>query len=200
MQLPEKYKENFDVLSEGPSSGVSSRRTAFARNVEILNESLFILLALPTLAKTVQDYISNFGSILHHSARVRKQKTLKSYVLSYALKITTNFPPRRPCLQKRRLLNYGSLMQFVAAEMRFNFRNARKARKLNYIFHLYFIAFKSTRLLQTQWRRQGRRGCPLTPWPAPQCSLECSLRFVEKLVRKVVRVRELYVMAVHHIT
>ena len=25
MQLPEKYKENFDVSSEGPSSGVSSQ-------------------------------------------------------------------------------------------------------------------------------------------------------------------------------
>ena len=24
MQLPEKYKENFDVSSEGPSSGVTS--------------------------------------------------------------------------------------------------------------------------------------------------------------------------------
>jgi hypothetical protein len=39
MQLPEKYKENFDVSSEGPSSRVTSsnsRRRAFARNVEIL--------------------------------------------------------------------------------------------------------------------------------------------------------------------
>jgi hypothetical protein len=41
MQLPEKYKENFDVSSEGPSSGVTysivtpeSRRRA--RNIEIL--------------------------------------------------------------------------------------------------------------------------------------------------------------------
>jgi hypothetical protein len=32
MQLPEKYKENFDVSREGPSSGVTySRRRAFAR-------------------------------------------------------------------------------------------------------------------------------------------------------------------------
>ena len=38
MQLPEKYKENFDVSSEGPSSGVTSnfRQKAFARNVEFL--------------------------------------------------------------------------------------------------------------------------------------------------------------------
>jgi hypothetical protein len=31
-----KYKESFKVSSEGPSSGVNSRRRAFARNVEIL--------------------------------------------------------------------------------------------------------------------------------------------------------------------
>ena len=37
MQLPEKYKENFDVSSEGPSN---SR------------------LALPTLTETAQDYLS----------------------------------------------------------------------------------------------------------------------------------------------
>jgi hypothetical protein len=30
--IPEKYKENFDVSSEGPSS--NSRRRAFARNIE----------------------------------------------------------------------------------------------------------------------------------------------------------------------
>jgi hypothetical protein len=48
MQLPEKYKENFDVLSKGPSSGVSRlskgefqrfERRPFvrnARNVEII--------------------------------------------------------------------------------------------------------------------------------------------------------------------
>jgi hypothetical protein len=35
MQLPEEYKENFDVSSEDPSSGVS-RWVAFAQNVEIL--------------------------------------------------------------------------------------------------------------------------------------------------------------------
>jgi hypothetical protein len=34
MQLLQKYKENFDVSSEGPSSGETVR--AFARNVEIL--------------------------------------------------------------------------------------------------------------------------------------------------------------------
>ena len=50
IQLPQKYKETFDVSSEGPPSGVTGR--AFARNVEILliffrysciptNESLF---------------------------------------------------------------------------------------------------------------------------------------------------------------
>ena len=33
---------------------------------------------------------TNFGGILPHSARVRKQKLQKSYVLSYVLKITTN--------------------------------------------------------------------------------------------------------------
>jgi hypothetical protein len=37
MQQPEKYKENFDVSSEGPSSGVT----------------VHILLALPTLVQTV---------------------------------------------------------------------------------------------------------------------------------------------------
>ena len=31
--------------------------------------------------------ITNIGGILHHSAHVRKQKTFKSYVLSYVLKI-----------------------------------------------------------------------------------------------------------------
>jgi hypothetical protein len=42
MQLPEKCKENFDVSSEGPSSGVTDEEltdeetTAFSRNVEIL--------------------------------------------------------------------------------------------------------------------------------------------------------------------
>jgi hypothetical protein len=35
MKLPEKYKENFDVSSEGPSSGVTRQR-AFPQNVEIL--------------------------------------------------------------------------------------------------------------------------------------------------------------------
>jgi hypothetical protein len=29
MQLPEKYKENFDVLSEGPSSGPSHETSKF---------------------------------------------------------------------------------------------------------------------------------------------------------------------------
>ena len=61
MQLPEKYKENFDVSSEGPPSGV----TPSLEFLEIIlmyfwysciptNESLFILLTLPTLAQTVQ--------------------------------------------------------------------------------------------------------------------------------------------------
>jgi hypothetical protein len=39
MQLPEKYKENFDVSSEGPSSVISDEGLslrAFARNVEII--------------------------------------------------------------------------------------------------------------------------------------------------------------------
>jgi hypothetical protein len=38
MQLPEKYKDNFNVLIQGPSNGVTSdsRRRAFAPNVEIL--------------------------------------------------------------------------------------------------------------------------------------------------------------------
>jgi hypothetical protein len=36
MQLPEKYKENFDVSSEGPSSGVTVTPDEGARNVEIL--------------------------------------------------------------------------------------------------------------------------------------------------------------------
>jgi hypothetical protein len=53
MQLPEKYKENFDVSSE---------TTKFSLLYIILssyiptNESLFILLALPTLTQTVQEY------------------------------------------------------------------------------------------------------------------------------------------------
>jgi hypothetical protein len=34
--VPEKYKENFDVSSESPSSWSNSRRMDFARNVEIL--------------------------------------------------------------------------------------------------------------------------------------------------------------------
>jgi hypothetical protein len=41
MQLPEKYKEKFDISSEGPSPGVTSqvtrsKRRAFARNAEFL--------------------------------------------------------------------------------------------------------------------------------------------------------------------
>jgi hypothetical protein len=38
MQLPEKYKENFDVSSEGPSSGrmEDSSQRALARNDEVL--------------------------------------------------------------------------------------------------------------------------------------------------------------------
>ena len=58
MQLPEKYKENFDVTSEGPSSGIT-------QNVKILlifsgscidtNESLFKLLTLPTLEQTIRE-------------------------------------------------------------------------------------------------------------------------------------------------
>jgi hypothetical protein len=77
MQLREKYKENFDVSSEAASSS-NSRRRAFARNVEILlifsgsciptNESLFILLTLPTLTQTVQDYITSIVR-LHLSTR-----------------------------------------------------------------------------------------------------------------------------------
>ena len=56
------YKENFNVSSEGPSSGGSlCARRAFARNFPYIfsgsciptNKSLFILLALPTLAGTV---------------------------------------------------------------------------------------------------------------------------------------------------
>jgi hypothetical protein len=46
------YKENFDVSNEGPSSGVTDFYT-FRYSCIPTNESLFILLALPTLAKTV---------------------------------------------------------------------------------------------------------------------------------------------------
>jgi hypothetical protein len=44
MQLPEKYKENFDVSSEGPSSGVT-------RNVEILlrPKKIYGVSGFPTL-------------------------------------------------------------------------------------------------------------------------------------------------------
>jgi hypothetical protein len=68
MQLPEKYKENFDVSSEGPTSGVwpvtpdqgpsletSKFSLYFSGSCIPTNESLFILLPLPTLAQTVQD-------------------------------------------------------------------------------------------------------------------------------------------------
>jgi hypothetical protein len=59
MQLPEKYKENFDVSSEDPSSGLSFETSKFSLYIPgsciPTNESLFILLTLPTLAQTVQD-------------------------------------------------------------------------------------------------------------------------------------------------
>ena len=64
---------HFDVSSEGPSCS-NSRQRAFARNVEIpfiyfsgncihTKESLFILLALPTLVQTVQDH--NIPSVVN---------------------------------------------------------------------------------------------------------------------------------------
>ena len=43
------YKENSDVSSEGPSSGVTERR-AFARNVEILLTYFQVVASLPTKA------------------------------------------------------------------------------------------------------------------------------------------------------
>ena len=36
MQLPEKYKENFDVSSEGPSSGVSNYTSLYTKNIEAI--------------------------------------------------------------------------------------------------------------------------------------------------------------------
>ena len=67
MQLPEKYKENFDVSSEGPTSaGVTDEHEGpsletskfslyFSGSCILTDESLFILLAQYTLAQTVQD-------------------------------------------------------------------------------------------------------------------------------------------------
>jgi hypothetical protein len=48
MQLAEKYKENFDVSSEGPSSGVTSQNSPYIFSGSCIptNESLFILLPL----------------------------------------------------------------------------------------------------------------------------------------------------------
>ena len=64
MQLPEEYKENLDISSEGPSSGVTPVEGSspemlkfslyFSGSCIPTNESLFILLALPTLAQTVR--------------------------------------------------------------------------------------------------------------------------------------------------
>jgi hypothetical protein len=62
MQLPEKYKEKFDVSrsvsitnrDEGPSLETSKFSLYFSGSYIPTNESLFIVLALPTLAQTVQ--------------------------------------------------------------------------------------------------------------------------------------------------
>jgi hypothetical protein len=58
MQLPEKYKDNFNVLALRTTS--NSRRRAFARNVLgsciPTNESLFIWLVISTLAKAFHIY------------------------------------------------------------------------------------------------------------------------------------------------
>jgi hypothetical protein len=52
MQIPEKYKENFDVSSEGPSSGITG---AFALNVEILLNIIFqVVASLPTKAQALK--------------------------------------------------------------------------------------------------------------------------------------------------
>jgi hypothetical protein len=59
MQLPEKCKENFDVSSEGPSSGVTDEETtAFSRNVEIL--LIFFRLLHPYQRKFVHDSAVRF--------------------------------------------------------------------------------------------------------------------------------------------
>ena len=63
MWLPEKYKDNFDVSSEalrptpdeGPSLETSKFSLYFSGSCIPTNESLFILLPLPTLTQTVQD-------------------------------------------------------------------------------------------------------------------------------------------------
>jgi hypothetical protein len=64
MQIPEKYKENFDVSSEGPSSGITNQGPSletskfslyFSGSCIPTNEILFILLTRPTLAQTVED-------------------------------------------------------------------------------------------------------------------------------------------------
>jgi uncharacterized protein involved in cysteine biosynthesis len=62
MQLPEKYKENFNIPSDGPSSGgplleMLKFSLYFLGSCIPTNKSLLILLALPTLAQTVQDYL-----------------------------------------------------------------------------------------------------------------------------------------------
>jgi hypothetical protein len=76
MQRPEKYKENFDVSSEDPSCGITSEVSSltpdempsletakfsliyFSGSCIPTNESLFTLLALPTLVHTVQGYFN----------------------------------------------------------------------------------------------------------------------------------------------
>jgi hypothetical protein len=64
MQLPEIYKENVDVSSEGPSSGVSrasKRRSSSCIFQVVASLSSFVVIANigTTLAQTVQDYITN---------------------------------------------------------------------------------------------------------------------------------------------
>ena len=63
MELLEKYKQNFDVSCEGPDEGPSLKTSKFSLYFSgsciPTNESLFILLALLTLAQTVQYYTRN---------------------------------------------------------------------------------------------------------------------------------------------
>jgi hypothetical protein len=57
MQIPEKYKENFDVWSEGLPAKRQNSPYIFQVVASQPTKACMLLLALPTLAKTVQDYI-----------------------------------------------------------------------------------------------------------------------------------------------
>ena len=59
MQLPEKYKENFDVSSEGPSSGV--------RHLAWSMPGIFLLVRLTQYFIHVSSVRSNYTNIVQRS-------------------------------------------------------------------------------------------------------------------------------------